>query len=183
MRGWNLNQIIHACSVAQSCWVLWDSMDCSPPVSSVHGVFQARILDWVAMPSSRGSSRRRYQSPISCVSCIGTWILYYSATWEALGMSNKGCFRHNLGAWILGVHRAPHINYKWHTFVKAGVVQSSPRLCAVHKPHIYTVPKQKMLVLICFPKDPWKICSEILKMIKMNGQKEPQKGLPWMSWG
>ena len=34
-------------------------MDCSPPHSSVHGVFQARILEWVAMPSSRGSSRPR----------------------------------------------------------------------------------------------------------------------------
>ena len=32
-------------------------MDCSPPGSSVHGIFQARILEWVAMPSSRGSSQ------------------------------------------------------------------------------------------------------------------------------
>ena len=40
----------------QSCPTLWDPMDCSPPGSSVHGILQARILEWVAMPSSRGSS-------------------------------------------------------------------------------------------------------------------------------
>ena len=45
-----------AWSVTQSCPTLFDSMDCSLPGSSVHGIFQARILEWVAMPSSRGSS-------------------------------------------------------------------------------------------------------------------------------
>ena len=43
----------HACSVAQWCQTLCDPMDCSQPGSSVHGIFQARILEWVAMPSSR----------------------------------------------------------------------------------------------------------------------------------
>ena len=42
--------------VTQSCLTLCDPMDCSPPGSSVHGILQARILEWVAMPSSRGSS-------------------------------------------------------------------------------------------------------------------------------
>ena len=42
--------------VAQSCPTLWDPMDCSPPGSSVHGIFQARILESVAIPSSSGSS-------------------------------------------------------------------------------------------------------------------------------
>ena len=40
----------------QSCPTLCNPMDCSPPGSSVHGISQARILEWVAMPSSRGSS-------------------------------------------------------------------------------------------------------------------------------
>ena len=40
----------------QSCPTLCDPVDCSPPGSSAHGVIQARILKWVAMPSSRGSS-------------------------------------------------------------------------------------------------------------------------------
>ena len=42
--------------VAQSCLTLCDPMDCSLPGSFVHGILQARILEWVAMPSSRGSS-------------------------------------------------------------------------------------------------------------------------------
>ena len=42
--------------VTQSCLNLYDPMDCSPPGSSVHGIFQARILEWVAMSFSRGSS-------------------------------------------------------------------------------------------------------------------------------
>ena len=41
----------------QSCLTLWDPMDHSPPSSSVHGILQARILEWVVMPSSRGSSQ------------------------------------------------------------------------------------------------------------------------------
>ena len=44
------------CLISQSCLTLCDPMDCSPPGSSVHGILQARILEWVAMPSSRGSS-------------------------------------------------------------------------------------------------------------------------------
>ena len=68
---------------AQSCPTLCNSMDCGPPGSSVHEIFQARILEWVAISSSRGSSRPRDQTHISCISCIGRWILYTGATWEA----------------------------------------------------------------------------------------------------
>jgi len=52
---------------AQSCLTLCDPMECSPPGSSVHGILQARILEWVAMPSSRRSSRPRARSPVSCL--------------------------------------------------------------------------------------------------------------------
>ena len=45
-----------ACFVAQSCATLCDPMDCDPPGSSVHGILQARILEWVAISFSRGSS-------------------------------------------------------------------------------------------------------------------------------
>ena len=54
----------------QLCPTLCDPMDCSPPGSSVHRTLQARILGWVAMPSSsRGSSRPSSRTRISCVSC------------------------------------------------------------------------------------------------------------------
>ena len=54
----------------QSCPTLCDSMDCSLQVSSVHGILQARILEWVAMCSSRGSSQPRNPMSISFISCI-----------------------------------------------------------------------------------------------------------------
>ena len=50
---------VYACSITQSCPALCDPMDCSPPGSSVHGILQARIVEWVAISSSRGSSRLR----------------------------------------------------------------------------------------------------------------------------
>ena len=55
---------------AQSCPILWDPMDCSPPGSSVHRILQARILEWVIMLYSRGSSWPRDRTHVSCVSCI-----------------------------------------------------------------------------------------------------------------
>ena len=58
-----------ACPVAQSCPTLCNPMDCSPLGASVHGILQARILEWVAMPSSRGSSRPRDGPRNSCISC------------------------------------------------------------------------------------------------------------------
>ena len=57
-------------SVAQSCLTLCDSMDCSPPGSSVHRIFQARVLEWVVISSSRGSSLTRDRTHISCVSFL-----------------------------------------------------------------------------------------------------------------
>ena len=57
-----------------------DPTDYSPQSSFVHGVFQARILEWIAISFSRGSSQTRDQT---CISCIGRWILYHWATREA----------------------------------------------------------------------------------------------------
>ena len=51
--------------VAQSCPTLCNPRDCSPPGSSVHGILQTRILEWVAMPSSRGSSQPRNRTQVS----------------------------------------------------------------------------------------------------------------------
>ena len=53
--------------VAQSCLSLCDPMDCSPTGFSVHGILQARILEWVAIPFSRGSSWPRDQTLVSCI--------------------------------------------------------------------------------------------------------------------
>ena len=69
------------CLVTKSCLTLCDPIDCSPPGSTVHGIFQARILQWVAISFSRGSSRPRDPTYMSC---IGMWILYHWATTETL---------------------------------------------------------------------------------------------------
>ena len=72
----------------QSCPTLRSLMDCSPPVSSVHGTLQARILECVAVPSSRESSWPRDRTCVSYVSCIGRRVLYHQHTWEVfVGLS------------------------------------------------------------------------------------------------
>ena len=53
-------------SLLQSSLTLWDPMDCDPPGSSVHGILQARILEWVAIPFFRGSSHPRDRAQVSC---------------------------------------------------------------------------------------------------------------------
>ena len=56
--------------VAQLCLTLCDPMDCSLPGISVHGILQARILEWVAIPFSRGSSQTRDQTQVFCIAGI-----------------------------------------------------------------------------------------------------------------
>ena len=70
------------CLVAQLCAILCDPMDCSPPGSSVHGILQARKLEWVTTSCSRGFSWPRDPIRVSWVSCLAG-ILYHWATWEA----------------------------------------------------------------------------------------------------
>ena len=70
-----LRACMHAKS-PQSCLTLGDPMDCSPPGSSVHGILQVRILEWVAISSSRGSSRPRDRTRVTWVSCIDRRVLY-----------------------------------------------------------------------------------------------------------
>ena len=71
--------------ITKSCPTLCDPMDWSPPGSSVHGIFQARILEWGAISSSRGSSWHRDWIRISCV---GSWVLYHRAAKEAPPLSS-----------------------------------------------------------------------------------------------
>ena len=75
--------VVTCCEVAQLCLTLCDPMDCSLPVFSVHGIFQARILEWVAISSSWRFSQPRDQTLISSGSFIGRQILYHCTTWEA----------------------------------------------------------------------------------------------------
>ena len=62
----------------------WDPMGCSPPGSSVYGIFQARMLELVAISFSKGSSWTRDWTCVSCVSCIDRWSSLTLSPWEAL---------------------------------------------------------------------------------------------------
>ena len=63
--------------VTQTCPTLCNPTDCSPSGSSVHGILQAKILEWAAKPSSRGSSPAKGQTCVYYVSSIGRWVLYH----------------------------------------------------------------------------------------------------------
>ena len=74
----------------QSYLTLCDPTDYSPPGSSVYSILQAKILEWAAMPSCRGSSPPRDQTCVSCVSCIAGRFFTHWATWEARNAGNPG---------------------------------------------------------------------------------------------
>ena len=72
--------LLFLCCCAKSfqlCLTLCNSMDCSPPGSSAHGILQARILEWVVISFSRGSSQPRNLIGFSYVSSIGRRVLYH----------------------------------------------------------------------------------------------------------
>ena len=79
-------QLSHEYMCAQSprsSPTLCHPVDCSQPGSSMHGILSARILEWVAISSSRASSRPRYWTHMSCISCIDRQVLYHWATWAS----------------------------------------------------------------------------------------------------
>ena len=82
---WDQWVLPFSCSVAKLCPTLCNPMDCSQQGSSVHGIFQARILKRIAISFSRGSFQLRNWTRVSC---IGRWILYHWAIWKALSKCN-----------------------------------------------------------------------------------------------
>ena len=97
-------------------------MECSPPGSSVHGISQARILEWIAISFSREPSHPRGQTHISC---IGRWILFHWATWEAPLMSTC-CSSISKTCPTLHPHGLKHTRLPCPT--------SSPRVCSTSCP-------------------------------------------------
>ena len=102
----------------QSCPTLCDPTDCSLPGPSVHGILQARILEWVAMSISRGSSQPRDRTQVSYIFCTGQRLIYhFFTTWKVpifppniMIMGNPlqySCLDNSLdrGAWRATVHR------------------------------------------------------------------------------
>ena len=96
------------CTRALSHVRLYDAMGCSLP-ESVHGILQARIPEWVAMPSSRGSSQPRDWTHVSYISSLTGGFFTTRTTWEAPGGSDgkeSACNARDLGL-IPGVGKSP----------------------------------------------------------------------------
>ena len=74
----------------QSCLTLCNPMECSPPGSSVHGIFQARILEWVAISFSRGSVLPRNQTQVSRLACRFFSVLATREAWWQIKEGYKG---------------------------------------------------------------------------------------------
>ena len=78
-------KLVRECEVASvMSWLFAILWTVASTGSSVHGILQAGILEWVALPSFRGSSWSRDRSRVSYVSCIDRRVLYHWATWETL---------------------------------------------------------------------------------------------------
>ena len=83
----------HKMLVAQLCLTLCGPMDCNQPGSSVHGISQARVLEWVAIPFARGSSQPRNWTQVSCIA--GRFFTIW-ATREAFLIHKSGVKLENL---------------------------------------------------------------------------------------
>ena len=94
--------------VAQSFLTLWDPMDCSPPGPSVHGIFQARILEWGAISYSRGSSWPSDQTQVSWLLHCKE-ILYHLSHQRNWLWHVRSCSLLLFSRWVMSHCLLPHI--------------------------------------------------------------------------
>ena len=106
------------------CLTLWDPVGCSPPGSSVQRILQGRILEWVAISSSKGSSWPRDWNCVSFVSCIGRWVIY-----------------------LLSPRGSPVSQLDLVLFFNQAALAGSPRGVAQSR----TAPQANQCPLLCFP--------------------------------
>ena len=101
--------------VTQSCLTLCDPMDCSPPGSSLPGIFQARILEWVAIPFSRGPSWPR-DWILHLLFC--RWILYLLSHWGRHRLTLKGIPLFSSITWVQFdfAFFLPHLSFSFSIF-------------------------------------------------------------------
>ena len=101
-----MNRRMCVCFIAKSCLTLCDLLDSSWPDSFVCEILQARILEWVAISSSRGSSQPRYWTCISCVSCIAGGFFIYWLNFLCGGLGSRKFKSGNcqvVGCWQLAL--------------------------------------------------------------------------------
>ena len=95
---------VHVYSVAQSCPTLFDPMDCSSLGPSIRRISQARILEWVAISSSRGSSGPKDQTQVSCGSYLGRWVFFLIVCLFVLLLSHLGRRLREIPAKLIHIH-------------------------------------------------------------------------------
>ena len=123
-------------------------MDCSLPDSSVHGILQARILEWVAFSFSKGFSQLKDQTHVSCISCIDRWVLHYWATWEAQSLLYRPHFQIS-HIWSTGCQG-------FNTWVCGGRIQPTT---SPNSP-LFNFPRQALILLSLVPRMYWMLsCS------------------------
>ena len=108
---YNLINTYVCANLFHSCLTLWDPVDCSLPCSSVHGILQARILEWVTMLSSRESSQSRDQT--LCLKSAALAGRFHSSQ-VVLVVKNpvaKAGSRREMGVWIPGSGISPGAGY------------------------------------------------------------------------
>ena len=94
------------CVCVCSCPTPHDPMNCSPPSSCVRGIFQARILEWVAISFSSRSPKPGDQTHISFISCTGRWLLY-----QLCNLGRDYTFRRHLG--LIFSREWHYLNFKF----------------------------------------------------------------------
>ena len=122
--------MLSLCVLSQLCPTLCNPMDCSPTGSSVHGISQARILEWVAISFSRGSSWPRDQTQVPCLSgrLFTIW-----ATREALCILWKLLSPYNVpGPGNPNVSKIDQLLTSWRFLVKQGLANYDPRPNLAH---------------------------------------------------
>ena len=101
-----LKPLLEQSEVAQSRLTPCNPMDCSPPGSSIHGIFQARILEWVATSFSRGSSQPRDQTPVSHIASrlFTVWATKFA------DILNAALLHHHLLGWEIAQLECYHLH-------------------------------------------------------------------------
>ena len=125
--------------VAQACPTLCNPMDCSPPGSSVHGILQARKLEWIAMPSSRGSSQPRDWTWVSCPAgrFFTVWATREAYSLELLKISSHKYIEflsYNLSLKTIGL---PFLNDSCRNLVK--ILETYHAFCCPWKVHSWWI--------------------------------------------
>ena len=153
------------CVHAQLCPTLCNPMDCNQPGSSVHGIFQTRILEWVAVSSFRLSSPPRDLTYVPCISWIDRQVLYHWTTWEAIYIFGFGIFQ---------TEGSPRFSLSPPTAaVTWGWARNFSHLLA--RLSFMCIPNSgfpKVNVKVWRPKRPWRQTDAFLKMVALCSHTE-----------